>query len=65
MNKTIDKALREIREWRAGNNPTVTIPNPDISPTNPCTNKLFVRAKANKVWGDPRKQKIWVPREAD
>ena len=44
----IDKAFNKLKAWKKGLNPWITVPGPS-------SNKRFIRAKANDVWGDPRK----------
>jgi hypothetical protein len=41
------KLMNKANAWRAGKNPWITIPGP--SP-----DKLFVRVRANTVYGDPK-----------
>lgn len=43
-----DRALNKLKAWRAGKNPWITIPGPS-------SNKAFIKVKANKYWGDPRR----------
>ena len=38
------------KAWAKGQNPWVTIPNPDAN----ATNKRFIRVRANIEFGDPR-----------
>lgn len=45
----IDKALNIIKSWKKGQNPWVTIHNPDNQ-----TNKRFVKVKANDLYGNPK-----------
>lgn len=44
----VDKALNKIAAWRAGKNPWVTVKGPS-------SNMRFIKARANSVWGDPKK----------
>ena len=44
-----DKLMNKRNAWRKGQNPWVTVPGTQ-------TNKRFVRARANAVWGDPKRR---------
>lgn len=43
----LTKETFKRQAWKAGKNPWVTIPGP-------AKNKLFIRVRANTVWGDPK-----------
>lgn len=40
------------KAWLKGQNPWVTIPNPNKEQTN----KKFIRVKANELWGHPKER---------
>jgi hypothetical protein len=44
---SLEKTMNKIKAWKKGQNPWVTVPGPS-------TNMLFVKKRANEVWGDPR-----------
>jgi hypothetical protein len=44
-----EKEANKRKAWKKGLNPWVTIPGPS-------SNMRFIRARANAVWGDPKKQ---------
>ncbi len=51
-NRTVvEKLLFKQKAWRRGRNPWLTVPNLNTSEKA----KRFVRARANDVWGDPRR----------
>lgn len=52
----LEKALNKIAAWRTGKNPWVTVPGPG-------TNTRFVRVRANKEWGDPKRLSSTFGRE--
>ena len=43
-----------IKHWSKGENPWITIENPNKEQTN----KKFIRARSNDVWGPPRPAQI-------
>jgi len=47
-----DKARDKQLAWLKGQNPWVTIENPNKEETN----KRFIRVKANEVWGNPKER---------
>lgn len=46
----LDKILFKQRAWKKGQNPWITISNPDKNKTN----MLNIRVRAREYWGDPR-----------
>lgn len=46
----LDKMLMKQKAWQKGQNPWVTIPNPNTNETN----KRFIKVRANQEWGDPK-----------
>ncbi len=44
------KELNLIRAWREGKNPWVTVKNSDRA----CTNRPFIRVRANDLYGNPK-----------
>ena len=47
----IDKMVMKQKAWLKGQNPWITVPNPNTA----ATNKRFIRVRAESEWGDPRK----------
>ena len=47
-----EKHINVQKAWLKGQNPWVTIPNPNKEQTN----KKFIRVKANEVWGHPKER---------
>lgn len=45
-----DKWLELKRQWERGNNPWLTIANPNKAETN----KRFIKVRANDHWGSPK-----------
>ena len=43
----LEKTMNKIKAWKKGQNPWVTV-------SGPSTDKLFIKKRANEVWGDPR-----------
>lgn len=50
----LDKYNFKVKAWSKGQNPWITIPNPDKN----ATNKLYIRVRARDLLGDPRPPKI-------
>ena len=46
---TMAQRNNQLKAWRAGKNVVLTITNPNSKETN----KPFIRANANDVWGNP------------
>lgn len=44
----IERAMNKLNAWREGKDPWITVPGPS-------KNMAFIRVRANKVWGDPRR----------
>jgi hypothetical protein len=57
----IEYNLLLIKAWRKGLNPWLTIPNPNKSQTN----QLFIRVRANKEWGNPKRTVSTVQPQED
>ena len=62
MSRSLSKAIKRERTvieywlikqkaWLKGQNPWITVPNPNTA----ATNKRFIRVRAESEWGDPRK----------
>lgn len=47
-----DKTINKQKAWLKGQNPWVTIENPNKEQTN----KPFIRVKANELWGNPKER---------
>ena len=48
-----DKIVQKIQSWEKGQNPWLTIENPNANETN----KKFIRVNARSFWGDPNPKK--------
>ncbi len=56
----VEKLLFKQQAWRKGRNPWITIPNGNTSEKA----KLFIRVRANELWGDPRRGFMITTKEA-
>jgi len=45
----IEKALNVVKAWKQGKNPWITVKNTDGS-----TNRLFIKVRANSIYGNPK-----------
>lgn len=46
----IDKMVIKQKAWLKGQNPWITVLNPNTA----ATNKRYIRVRANSEWGDPK-----------
>ena len=54
----LQKIMFKQKAWQKGQNPWVTISNPNTNETN----KRFIKVRANQEWGDPKAYvKIFAP----
>jgi len=47
-----DRLINRQKAWLKGQNPWITIPNPNKNETH----KRFIRVKANDLWGNPKER---------
>jgi len=43
----VEKAINKLDAWRAGKNPWITVPGPS-------SNMLFIKVRANTLYGNPK-----------
>lgn len=55
----LDNLLSKVASWKKGQNPWLTIPNPEkvsVSQGTKGSNKPYIKVRANDLWGDPRRK---------
>jgi hypothetical protein len=57
---TLEHALRQRQAWSKGRNVVLTIDNPNKNETN----RRKIKINAREVWGDPKKQRSFMMKDA-
>jgi hypothetical protein len=56
----LEHALRQRQAWSKGRNVVLTIDNPNKNETN----RRKIKINAREVWGDPKKQRSFMMKDA-